>query len=387
MTTATTSRARLSYIEEVTFNVTPAGNLKKMRWTSETLAQSNTPEESKEIRDDRQIGYVARVDAEAGGDVGIEMSYGAHDDLLAGLMCNSWTAITTGAAADIAIDDADMSINATVTDLTQFAVGQWLKLGGTFAANAGKIVKVVSVTTNKIITVGDVLVDEAAAAGHVISTSACPVGTTEKSFSIEKAQMNLDAADRFAVYTGCKVKSVNLNITPGSLFNGTFSFMGTKETRPTATIGTGYTDAPTNDIWNTVDNIEAIREGGAAVTFRTLGLTLAIENGMWGQKEVGMLGNTGIGVGTFRLKGTLSTYFATKAQCDKALNWTPSDIAFRAKDAAGNKFVIDIPKLYFTQAKTNNAGMDQDVKAEMEFQAFLNASQLTTLGLFRFPAA
>lgn len=384
-TNASTSRARLSYIEEVTFGTTPAGNLQKMRWTSESLKQTNTPEESKEIRDDRQIGYVARVDAEAGGDVGIEMSYGAHDDLLAGLMMNTWASITTGAQADLAA--AAGHVTSTSTDLTVFPVGAWIQLSAGWSANLGKIVKVVSATTTDLTVVGDTLVTEAAAAGHVVSTSRLVVGTTLKSFSIERAQMDLAEAERYATYPGCRVKGASLNITPGSLFNGNFSFMGLRENRPDATIGTGYTNAPTADVWNTVDNISAIREGGAAVTFRTTGITLNIENGMWGQKELAVLGSSGIGVGTFRLTGTLGAYFETKALLNKALNWTASDIAFRSGDGAGNKMVWDVPKLYFTQGTSNNPGMDQDVKAEMEFQAFLNASQLTTLGLYRFPAA
>lgn len=319
------------------------------------------------------------------GDIGIEMSYGAHDAFLAGLLMSSWEAITTGAQADLAA--AAGALTSTSTDLTMFPVGAWIQLSAGWVANAGKIVKIVSRTSTAATVVGDTLVTEAAAAGHVLSTSRLVVGTTLKSFSIEKAQMDLDTAERYAVYRGCRIKGASLNVTPGALFNGNFSVMGLREERPSSTIGTGYTDAPTNDVWNTVDNIEAIREGGAAVTFRTTGLTLNIENGMWGQKELGVLGSSGIGVGTFRLTGSLQAYFETKALCNKALNWTASDIAFRGKDAAGNKMVYDIPKLYFTNAKTNNAGMDQDVKAEMEFQAFLNASQNTTLGLYRFPTA
>lgn len=383
---ANTSRARLSYIEEVTFGTTPAGNLQKMRWTSESLAQTNTPEESKEIRDDRQIGYVARVDAEMAGDIGIEMSYGAHDDMIAGLLMNTWAAITTGVKSDLAAVAAGQELTSGATDLSVFPVGAWIRLSAGWVANLGKIVKVLSSSAASLTVTGDVLVDEVAAAGHVISTSRLIVGTTPKSFSIEKAQMDLAEAERYSAYAGCRIKGASLNITPGSLFNGNFSVMGLREARPAATIGTGYVAAPTNDIWNTVDNIEAIREGGAAVTFRTTGITLNIENGMWGQKELAVLGSSGIGVGTFRLTGSLGAYFETKALCNKALNWVASDLAFRSKDVAGNKTVWDIPKLYFTNAKTNNAGMDQDVKAEMEFQAFLNASQGTTLGMYRFPA-
>jgi hypothetical protein len=49
-----TNRVRMSFIEEVTYGVTPAGNLTDFRYTGETLGQETSTKLSDEIRADRQ---------------------------------------------------------------------------------------------------------------------------------------------------------------------------------------------------------------------------------------------------------------------------------------------------------------------------------------------
>lgn len=75
---------------EATFP-TAITDLNKLRITgTPNLAFSPLTETSNEIRDDRQIGDLIPVGAEAGGDVGFEFSYGVVDDLLESALLGTW---------------------------------------------------------------------------------------------------------------------------------------------------------------------------------------------------------------------------------------------------------------------------------------------------------
>ena len=83
MAISDSARSQLYYLEETTWGVTPASAMKALRFTGETLNYDISTAQSKEIRSDRQITDLIRTDAEPGGNINFEMSYGALDDLLA----------------------------------------------------------------------------------------------------------------------------------------------------------------------------------------------------------------------------------------------------------------------------------------------------------------
>jgi hypothetical protein len=110
----------------------------ELRFTGESLGYriSNTP--SGEVRSDRQITDLIQTGADASGDINIEASYGAYDDLLESAMFSAWSTVVAVSATDISAANADNSYNATSTDFTaqNLSVGQWIKTGGfTTSAN------------------------------------------------------------------------------------------------------------------------------------------------------------------------------------------------------------------------------------------------------------
>jgi len=82
MTFADTSRSQLFYLEETVWGITPAAALNAVRFTGESLNFSIENTQSNEIRSDRQITDLIQTDAEPGGDINFELSYGAFDDLI-----------------------------------------------------------------------------------------------------------------------------------------------------------------------------------------------------------------------------------------------------------------------------------------------------------------
>ena len=131
-----TNRVALGLIEEVTFGTTPATPAwQALRITgTPNLAFEPQTEISEEIRADRQITDLILVGAEAGGDIGMELSVDAQSEVLEGAMQSDW------ALKAQRLDTQITSVGSgsyTVTDVNDaFAIGQLVKAEGfTNAAN------------------------------------------------------------------------------------------------------------------------------------------------------------------------------------------------------------------------------------------------------------
>jgi len=84
VSTADTSFSELLYCEETTIGTNPSSALTKVRFTGESLTFNSDTTDSQEIRSDRLVPDLIRTATSTSGDVNVEMSYGAHDDLIAG---------------------------------------------------------------------------------------------------------------------------------------------------------------------------------------------------------------------------------------------------------------------------------------------------------------
>ena len=108
-------------------------NLNQLRFTgTPNLAFTPTTIVSNEIRPDRQISDLILVGAEAGGDTGIELSYGAFDALIEGALFNTYSntvkkvgtlEITAFGAGTVTVDDGTDFIVGQVTRLSDLATG------------------------------------------------------------------------------------------------------------------------------------------------------------------------------------------------------------------------------------------------------------------------
>ena len=89
---ADSSRAQLCYLAETTWGVTPVAAMTRMRFTGESLGFQIQNTTSREVRADRQVADLIQTGAEASGSVEVELSYGAHDALLAAALFSAWQA-------------------------------------------------------------------------------------------------------------------------------------------------------------------------------------------------------------------------------------------------------------------------------------------------------
>lgn len=207
-------------------------------------------------------------------------------------------------------------------------------------------------------------------------------GTTKYSYTIEHEQSDIT---QFISFTGCRVNSLSLSLTPGSILTGSLGFMGKTNAIAGTTVGTGSaTAATTTDPMNAVDHVSALTEGGSSVEL--VSLELSIANNLRAQPILASLTPDGIGYGRFNVTGTLEAYFADATLLTKYLNNTQSSLRVSLTDTAGNAYVIDLPAIRYTDGETPVDGNDQDVTVRLPFQAILDTTTSKTLRISRNPA-
>lgn len=381
-----TNRGQLAYAKEVTPGVNPGGTFKIVRFTGETLRQDTSIQTSSEIRPDRQIVDVIRVGARAMGDTSHELSYSAHDDWIASaLQASAWSSVVkVGPATTISASASDNSLNDSANGFSTLQVNQWIKVSGfTKAANNG-IFKIVSKpSAGKITISGTTLEDESAGASVIIVMGEQIVnGVTFDTYTLERKYTDLPATEGFVEFNMMAIESWSVNVQRDQIITMAFEWVGKREISRSATIASSYDAAPTWAITAGVDNVLGILE--AQVRMDTYGFTFKTNNGLRTREIIGSLGPVSIGSGTFTVEGTLQVYFSTHALYDKYLNFGTTSLALVVQDASGNTYVFDFPRVRLTAGQRPVTGQNQDVMADMNFQAFMHPSEGVTVRIVRF---
>lgn len=392
MAGADSSLMKLAFEEEVTFGTAPATQPTDIRWTGESLKQDTSTTESQEIRDDRQIPDVVRTGINAAGDINFEFSYGAHDEMLqAALLSAVWTtAIVDVASGSITVPTTqDMFVGAD-GEYDNYTAGEWVLVAGfTNAANNG-LFKIADITSsapgtsdNDQLEVYATLAAETGSGIDITQGATIKAGTTLRTFTIEKEFTDL--TNKYERCLGMAINAASMNVTADAIITGTFSFLG-KSVASSATpiYGSAYTAAATNDVMNAIDHVSAIMENNA--DYDVTSFSWSLTNNLRARLQVGTLGAVSLGKGTIGLSGTVQAYFEDETVIDKYLNFTASSLALTFNDTDGNKYVIDFPRVKYTDGARVAGGQNQDILADMSFTAYRNSTEDCTMRIVRFPA-
>ena len=384
---AVSDQVLMQYKKESTYATAPTGaNYQEIRMIGEGLKPQKEFVKSQEIRNDRQVADVILVGSKSVGNVNVELSYGSYDDWLeAALYSAGWSTLVTSTEVTYSMINSDNSINdsgnAFVSD--GFVANQWLEIRGfANAANNGYF-KASSVAIGKIVLVGGTVVDESASPSVTIKMGAQIVnGTTQSSFTIERQYGDL--SNEWAQYLGQVIGKLNFDFSLKQPAKGSFEFMGKSEASVTASSGSGTDAATTTDVMNTVSNIQSILENNAAYTCNNLKIDLANNNR--GRENLGTLGLASIGDGKVFLTGSHTAYYSSKTIMDKLLNDTKTSLALIIEDAAGNAYIIELPRMKYVDGKRVAGGENTDIVAEMQFEAYRHPTEDTSIRITKFAA-
>lgn len=382
---ANANRMRIGIVEEEEFGVLPDPpiTMETLRWTSEGLKQTTSTVNSNEVRADRQISDVKRVDIGADGPINFEMSYGSHQNLMEGALYSAgWSSPETVTASTISFDNADNSINDSGDGLGDFTENQWIRVTG--SDNNDGFYKIVSVASGKLVVTGGTITDESAGAsvtilqgGQIVNGVAC------KTFAIEKAFTDL--SNEYVRYLGMLVNQLTITANVGQIITGSASFIGIREESSSSPIGNTYNAATTSRVMAAVDEIQGFFEGNTTKSIQQCSFALA--NNARQQMVLGNLGPAGLGDGSINVTGTFRCYFQSKALMDKYLNYTDTSIALALWDNARNGYVIECPRVNYTDGQRVAGGINTDIMADLSWSAKMHETEGVTIRIARFPAS
>ena len=371
-----------------TYGVSPThsssvGVYSTLRTTGESMHQETSTITSAEIRADRQIADVVRSNLSVAGDTGFELSYSFAELMLAAVMSDqaldSFTDQTgiMDSSAILAITHATNVITESGTggNFNLMSPGQWVKLSG-FVNNNGYY-KIKSITGNSpdmVMTVHGNLVagdDATSTTATVVQGGQVVNGSKQRSYTIQRVHTDIDTATsgRAAVYTGCMIDGMTLSATTEAVVTGSFNWLGAKGASANTELGTAHVDATNEDVMNSIDDVDGVMEGTTYASQNITAFTMALGNNLRPRLEIGTLGAVAIGTGTCNVSGTFQRYYSDATMIDKYLNFTDSALAIVFDDADGNAYCLDFPKIVYTSAQRVAGGQNQDLIADMSWEA------------------
>ncbi len=214
-----------------------------------------------------------------------------------------------------------------------------------------------------------------------IGTDQLQVGTTRRSFSIERLFANL-ATPEYHRYTGAEVNSFSLSVAPDAIVTGTFNFIAQDTSIGTAIItGATYPAASTTEPFDSFSG--TITEGGSAIATVT-SVEMTLENGLNPLFVVGSALTDRPVIGKSRVTGTLTTYFQSKTLLDKFINETSSSLVFTLTDPAGNLYDFTLPNIIYTGGQPDVEG-EGEVTVALPFTALYDSTEGSNITIERNP--
>ncbi len=361
---ASGSRAQLNYVPEVEWGTTPeTPSMKKVRYTTESLAGSIEQLQSNEIRGDRMIAAVSRGAVDVRGSFNFEFSYGALDAFLEGALWNTWDETKKVTAATISLDQASKTITDSGNGLGAFEVGDVIRVSDS-VSNDGYYT-VATAASGSLVTV-EAMADEGSGTSITISCEFLKAGSVQKSFTIEKWFADIAKG---AVFTGCLVDTLSLEIRPNAMITGSLGLSGKSQSFTSSPLGSPSAVA-SNDPFEGSDNSMMVKEGGTVIAL-VASVTLNLANNLNAVYTLGSNSKADISEGRSNLTGSLSALFQDLTLLNKWLDKTPSSLDLRIPDADGNQYRIYIPNIEFS-GSTPQVGGENEIMLDMPFQALLD---------------
>lgn len=385
MSKANADNVKLSYIKETIAGTTPTDRTRTpLRFTSDSLNDTATFENSKEITGNRRVKGGRISGKSAGGTVNCELSCKSYEDLLLALcMSSGWSAESNLSEGETITIDKDANVITDVDGDGLFdalVVGDWLIVDGG-ATNSKIPCRVTAVDTVADTVTVFPMVELTSVTGSTSVDIYVPAkiidGSTEHSFSIQKQYSDL--GNVFEIYRGMRVSQGSISIPATGSITNTFEFMGIEEEDTTTSVGTGVEDDFTTESLKDTDLLGVFVDSDL---FEISTLQANINNNLRERPIAGEIYNKSVGIGKFNVTGTVEAYFENQAAVAHFKAVTSFPVAIAVKDPDGNILIIDIPKVKFTTRDKQASGENTDVMLSLGFAAYEQSN--ATIRVYKF---
>lgn len=329
-----------------------------------------------------------------GGDINFELAKEASIDLLlSSALLNAWdsqvlqTVDLTIVASAKTIERASGDWNATID------VGDIITLSGFTNTENNTQVQVLEIVSATVIrgVFGAEIVDEVATGTSYKRADKLSIGTVKKSFSMEKAF--LDLTDKAIIYKGMMVDVFSLEINYGEIVTGTFTMAGTFYQAVAAsgdfiTDGRTITPAATTNSMNGSIDMPFISSELAGTfeeaDFCIQSLSLEVNNNLTAQTCIGQIAPKDYSPGTSAISVSLSAYLGDENWDALALKLSqaPFAMGFMIRNVDG-WYGFYMPAIQVSFPDPSSAGANQEVSLEMEGTAKIGENGESALVIYR----
>lgn len=386
---------RLAAIEEVTYGVTPgAGNFETARFVSEGFSGTPDTVESQQIRTDRMSSGQVVVGLAVAGDLNFELAKeGPIDNFMESAMYSDWDVVAS-VLVDLAINTGTKRITrSTGSYITDgLVIGDFLTLSGfTDPANNVQVMVKDVISATVIEYVGPTLVTETATGTTYARADKLTIGTSKKSFSMEKKF--LDLTTKGINYRGMIVSQMDLNFAYGELATGKFAFSGndyvTADTAGELMTNARTVNAPatTQTLNGSVDMPFLASSAVGVLSESSIALqsvALSLNNNLNAQNVIGDIAPIDYSAGTAQITMDLSAYSndASWSILDKKLSQDPFALAFQVKNSGG-WYAFYLPQVQVSFEDPASGGQNQDIILSMSGTAKVGATGESALTIYR----
>jgi len=393
---SSSNQVRVTVIEETTYGETPAvGNFDTARITSESLSGSPETTESQLIRQDRLSSGQVVTGLTLSGDISTELAKDDLNDLfIESAMYSSWDTSSTPVAADLDIEATNKTLDRAAGDFnTDVVVGDLITLAGfTGPTNNTQVMvaEIVSATQIKYIGPSDMVTESSTGNTYELADK-IEIGVTKKSFSIEKAF--LDLTDKAINYRGMIADNMALNIAYGEIIGSTFSFVGNGyESVDVAadfmTDGRTINPAATTNPMNGSVDMSFLGNGASGTftdtDFCIQSVEFGVANNNRPQNCIGRVAPLDNTEGNAGVEVTISAYLSNENwnMLKKKLDQTPFELGFMVKNANGY-YGFYLPAVQITGDDPASTGINTDVILTLTGVAKVGASGEKSLRMFK----
>ena len=386
---ADSNRIKLAFAPETTFNTHPSssGDWTELRIQSESLKQDLSVASSSEIRSYRDIPALNKTDRSVSGSVSQSLYY--DDNATSALIryaigSGAWTTeATVTSSGTVATTQATRLFTKAASWTNTPSAGSWVYISDSSNSATNGFHQVASspTPTSTAFAVNSAIgASEASASLTIVELSEVTNGNDLTTMSIQRDYTDLSSVGEY--FTGCAIDGLSLDASGQDTVKFNSDWVGVTAMSDGASESIDN-DASTSAEMTSIDGVQWVREGtgaGNVAGVDVLGFGFQIANGIRKQYKLGTFGADGMSVGDFTVTGTMQVYFENATLFDKFLNQTATGLSIAISDEAtsqGNAFIFDFPNVRFTDGQRVAGGRNQDIIADLSWQAIYNGSTHT----------
>jgi hypothetical protein len=359
-----------------------------------------------EIRGVRDIPKLQKTDTGVTGSINQELYYsGVVKALLrygigGGAFTSADLSVAASAACSVDVSAYEYSID-TGTWANTPAVGDYVEISGFTATTFNGRFRVIASTSSTFTVWSDITkvrgddtptdtADESGSTATIDIMSSTSSGATVNSMSIQKNFSDLTS--KVLTYTGVVIEGFSIEASGQDPLSFNIDLIGQDEVTTesynalTAEISTNSSIVPTTGIAGVREG-RFVVGGSSYLDYAATQFSINVSNNYRKQYELGTFGAKEFKFGDLVVTGTLQAYFADYDVYDKFIAQTPTGLMFEVTDesttgvAGTNNLIFDFPSVKITDATVVAGGRNQDVIADISWQALYSTDTSDTMSI------